>query len=161
MNFIFNTRAMKLFNKQEGYKAFTLVEVLLVIVIIAILAGIVIVAINPGRQVSQANNTQRNSDVKTVLDATHQYAIDNRGTLPSDITSTPTVVGSGAGQIDVCSLLVPTYIAEMPFDPTAAAAAYTSCASYDTGYNISVGTDGRITVSAPNAELSQTISVTR
>jgi len=145
------------FNK----KGFTLVEILLVIVIIAILAAIVIVAINPGRQISQANNTQRSSDVTTLLNATYQYGMDNRGVLPSEITTTPTVVGSGTGQIDVCSYLVPTYIVAMPFDPTATGALYTSCTTYDTGYNISVDANGRLTVSAPSAELSETITVSR
>jgi len=142
-------------------KGFTLVEILLVIVIIAILAAIVIVAINPGRQISQANNTQRSSDVTTILNATHQYGIDSRGVFPDVIIATPTVVGSGTGQIDICTELVPTYIAAMPFDPTATGAGYTDCATYNTGYNISVDTSGRLTVSAPSAELSETISVTR
>lgn len=143
-------------------KGFTLVEVLLVIVIIAILAAIVIVAINPGRQVSQANNTQRQSDVKVLLDAVHEFAIDNRGTFPAGITATATVVGSGTGLIDICSDLVPTYIAAMPFDPTATGAAYTSCTTYNTGYTIAQdATSGRITIAAPSAELSVTITVTR
>ncbi len=143
-------------------KGFTLVEVLLVVVIIAILAAIVIIAINPGRQISQANNTQRWSDVNSILSATSQYAIDNRGTSPAGITATATVVGSGVGQIDICSALVPTYIAEMPFDPTATNAAYTDCTSYNTGYHISAdATSGRVTVAAPTAELSETITVTK
>ena len=142
-------------------KAFTLVEVLLVIVIIAILAGIVIVAINPARQISQANNAERDSDVKALLDAVHEYAIDNRGALPTGITAVATVVGSGAGQIDICTDLVATYMAEMPFDPTATGAAYTDCTTYHTGYTILEDADGRVTVAAPTAELSETISVTR
>lgn len=143
------------FNK----KGFTLVEILLVIVIIAILAAIVIVAINPGRQISQANNTQRSSDVTSILNATHQYAIDNRGVLPDVIIATPTVIANDG--INICTELVPTYIAAMPFDPTATGAGYTSCTTYNTGYNISVDTAERLTVSAPSAELSETISVTR
>ncbi len=142
-------------------KGFTLVEVLLVIVIIAILAGIVIVAINPARQISQANNTQRSSDIQSVLNAVHEYAIDNRGVLPTEITTTATVVGSGGTQIDICSYIVPTYIAEMPYDPTASGADYTSCASYDTGYTIAKDANGRLTVAAPTAELSEVLSVTR
>ncbi len=146
----------------KNRKGFTLVEVLLVIVIVAILAAIVIVAINPGRQISQANNTQRSSDVNAVLNAVSQYAISNRGALPSAITAVATTVGSGAGQIDICSDLVPTYLAEMPFDPTATGAAYTDCTDYNTGYQISKNaTSGRVTVAAPDAELSETISVTK
>ena len=142
-------------------KGFTLVEVLLVVVIIAILAAIVIVAINPGRQISQANNTQRSSDVQTIINAVHQFAIDNRGTLPAGITDTATVIGSGEEQIDICASLVPTYVAEMPFDPTATDAAYTDCTDYNTGYTILNDANGRVTVAAPGAELSATISVTR
>ena len=147
----------KILNK----KGFTLIEVLLVIVIIAILAAIVIVAINPARQISQSNNTQREANVKTIIDAVHQYAIDNRGTLPTGITATATNVGSGATDIDICSFLVPTYIAEMPFDPTATGAGYTDCTTYNTGYTIAVDANSRVTVAAPSAELSATISVTR
>lgn len=147
----------KLFNQ----KGFTLVEVLLVVVIIAILAAVVIVAINPGRQISQANNTQRSSDVKAILDAVHQFGIDNRGVLPANITTTATVVGSGAGQIDICTDLVPTYIAEMPFDPTATGAAFTDCTTYNAGYTVAADANGRVTVAAPDAELSEVISVTR
>lgn len=149
---------MKLSLRQKG---FTLIEVLLVVVIIAILAGIVIVAINPGRQISQTNNAQRDSDVKAILDAVHQYSIDNRGTLPTGITTTATAMGSAVGQIDICTLLVPTYVAEMPFDPTAAGAHYTDCTDYATGYTVASDAAGRVTVAAPTAELSEVISVTR
>lgn len=141
-------------------KGFTLIEVLLVIVIIAILAGIVLIAINPGRQVSQANNAQRSSDVNALLNAIHQYSIDNRGALPADITTTAGVIDSTA--IDICADLVPTYMAGLPTDPTDADATYTDCATaYDTGYTVIQDANGRVTVSAPSAELSETISVTR
>lgn len=142
-------------------KGFTLIEVLLVIVIIAILAGIVLIAVNPGKQVSEANNAQRSSDVSTILNAVHQYSIDNRGALPSAITTTATGIGSGAGLIDLCSDLVPTYVTAMPFDPTATGGAYTDCSTYTAGYTIVKDANNRVTVNAPSAELSKTISVTR
>lgn len=65
-------------------KGFTLIELLLVIGIIAILAAIVIVAINPTRQLGQARNAQRNSDVNTMLNAVWQYAIDHSGNMPCE-----------------------------------------------------------------------------
>jgi len=141
--------------------AFTLIELLLVIVILAILAGIVIVAINPARQVAQANNAQRESDVRALLDAVHEYTIDQRGVFPSTITATATVIGSGAGQVNLCSLLVPTFLVEMPFDPNATGASYTDCTNYNTQYTISIDANNRVTLAAPQAELSETISISR
>lgn len=141
-------------------KGFTLIELLVVIGILTILFAIVLIAINPSRQFKQANNTQRRSDVSAILNAVSQYAADNNGQLPSGVPSTETNIGSGTGDADICSDLVDTYIAEMPVDPTAGS--YTDCADYDTGYSISTsGSSGRITVTAPSAELSETIDVTR
>jgi type IV pilus assembly protein PilA len=140
-------------------KGFTLIEVLLVIVIIAILAGIVLIAINPGRQIAQANNAQRESNVSAILNAVHQYAIDNRGALPATITEVATEM-SNAG-IDLCDDLVPTYITALPFDPTAEDAAFTSCDAYALDYTIVKDANNRVTVAAPSAELEATISVSR
>lgn len=143
-------------------KGFTLIEILIVIGIIAILAAIIIIAINPARQFAQARNTQRWSDVNAILNGVHQYAVDNTGTLPSSITTTATVMGDGTSEINICSDLVTTYLAAMPYDPSDASGAYTSCSNYYTGYNISKdAASGRVTVAAPSAELSETINVTR
>ncbi len=146
-------------------KGFTLVEVLLVIVIIAVLTAIVLVAINPARQVAQANNTQRRADVTTILNAISEYSVDNGGNLPTStevaLSTTATNMGSAATDVEICTDLVPTYLAALPFDPSATGAAYTDCTDYDLQYNVAVDANGRVTVSAPNAQLSETISVSR
>lgn len=147
--------------KQKG---FTLVELLVVIGILAVLLSIVLIAINPARQFSQANNTKRASDVNAILNAIHQYAADNKGALPAGITTTAqNISNTGA---NICSSVVPTYIAALPADPTINnGAAVSDCAvvgGYNTGYTVvKSATDNRITVTAPSAELSQVISVTR
>lgn len=144
-------------------RGFTLIELLVVIGILAVLLAIVLVAINPARQFAQANNTQRRSDVNALLNAVHQYGADNNGDLSAlGITSSVTAV-SDTG-IDLCAALVPSYIAALPADPTVGnPVAEADCAStYDTGYTIvSSATNNRITVSAPNAELTASISATR
>ncbi|MBI5613901.1 prepilin-type N-terminal cleavage/methylation domain-containing protein [Candidatus Gottesmanbacteria bacterium] len=143
-------------------KGFTLIELLVVIGILGVLLTIVLVAINPQRQFQQANNTKRQSDVSAVLNAVSQYAADNKGALPSAITTSSQVIANTAA--DLCASLVPTYLAALPSDPLVNSGnAVTDCtAAYTVGYTVlKSATNNRVTVAAPQAELSQTISVTR
>ena len=139
-------------------KGFTLLEVLLVIAIIGILAAIVIVALNPNKQLGDARNAQRKSDVNTILNAVYQYDIDNSAMPATISSSTPLgVCKYGAGPCGVLvdlSVLVPKYVVGIPFDPTGANAS-------STGYLISLGADNRITVSAPSAENGMVITASK
>lgn len=151
--------------KLKNAKGFTLIELLVVIGILAILLAITLVALNPRQNFQQANDTQRQSDVNAILNAINQYAAQNKGQLPAGITTTPANIGDDTvgGDVDICAALVPTYIAALPFDPTAAGAHYTSCADYDTGYDVSAtstANGSRVTVSA-TGEITANISVTR
>jgi prepilin-type N-terminal cleavage/methylation domain-containing protein len=157
-------------NISKKMRGFTLIELLIVMGILGILLAIVLIALNPQQQFKQANNTQRQSDVTAVLDALHQYLVDHKGAIPTGITSTAKTITSTTGttNIDLCSALVPTYIANLPTDPTtgtrspANSICTDSGATYSTGYTVSVSaTNNRLTVAAPSAELSATISVTR
>jgi type IV pilus assembly protein PilA len=148
-------------NKLHLRKGFTLIELLLVIGIIAILASIVIVAINPTKQLGDARNAQRKSDVNTILSAVYQYAIDNDGTLPTTISTTNSQVcatnasdldGTLTGECIDLDALTGSYLVRMPRDPQAATAT-------GTNYWIVEGSNGRITVSAPGAEQGASISV--
>ena len=154
---------MKLLNSSPKEKqGFTLIELLVVIGILAVLLAITLVAINPGRQFAQANNTQRRSDVTTILNAVHQYGVDNAGDLSAlGIGTTATEVSSDG--TDLCSALVPDYVAALPVDPGTGDEPITSadCDSYSTGYEIVQGDSDRVTVSAPNAQLGTVISVTK
>lgn len=151
---------MNTHNKQNG---FTLLEVLLVVAIIAILAGIVIVAINPGKQLADTRNTQRKADVNTILNAVYQYTIDNSGTLPPSMSTTTTQICRSDVATSSCTSLVnltdyltvnEKYLTAIPRDPQ-------STSTIGVGYNINKTLNGRITVTAPSAENSQTISITR
>ncbi len=145
---------------QKDKKAFTLLEILLVVAAIAILAGIVIVAVNPGKQLGDTKNSQRRSDVNSILNAVYQYSVDNSGTLPASVTTTQTEIcktgaASCTGLIDLSVLTADEkYIVSIPTDPTGSS-------TNGAGYEIVKSANGRVTVVAPDAEQSATITVTK
>jgi len=159
-------------------KGFTLLEILLVIAAIGILASIVLVAINPNRQLSQARNAQRKSNVLDISNAIYQkiiddaasnvttmntalvdgtvYALGTGTTAQCGPAGTTLVVPGTTASLDLTAQLVPDYVAGVPVDPNGGSAVCT-------GYTVTqVATEGRITVTAPFTELGiTTISVTR
>lgn len=56
-------------------KAFTLVELLIVIAILGILAAAIMVAINPGKRTKQARDAQRKSDINAIANALIGYFV--------------------------------------------------------------------------------------
>ena len=160
--------------RQQG---FTLVEILVVVGILAVLLAVSLVAINPNQHFIDARNSQRWSNVNAILDAIYEYQSTHNGSLPSSIASISdttahplALVATPTNEIDLCGDLVPTQIADLPMDPSSTVSSITGgatpCATattaYNTGYTIKKSATGnRFTVSAPGAEDSASITVTR
>ncbi len=150
--------------KRLNQKGFTLIEILVVIGIIAILAAVIIIAINPARQFAQARNSQRTSNVNSLINAVGQYMADNKGNLScfatAGLDAADKEVSSTA--LNIRSCIVPNYMSEIPVDPKDGTAYNSATGAYNTKYTMSQdATTKRITVKAPSAELGETIQITR
>lgn len=151
-------------------KGFTLIELLVVIGILAILLAITLIAINPAHQFAQSNNTKRRSDILQVLNAIGQYAAENRGNLPQDLTKPMLAKTLDSTNFpNICANLVsgtPAYIPALPTDPKlnvndVDAAKCADVNGWNTDYQVAVDANGRVTVSAPDADEGASITVTR
>jgi hypothetical protein len=100
-------------------------------------------------------DSQRRSDVATILNAIYQYAWDNSGAFPAAFPPAPTEICSMQndcdGLVDLHTL-TDVYLTSIPLDPSVEAG------SEGAGYTILKNADGTVTVAAPNAEGDNPIS---
>ena len=141
---------------------FTLIEIMLIVAALSILTGVTIIAINPGKQLANVRDGQREIDISTIWSAVHQYALDNHGTLPTAIP-TATLAECLAGPIDgplgicrtdtACPVVLTElleqsrYLTVIPADPASSTSDYS-------GYTIVRDSEhnNRVTVCAPATE---------
>jgi type IV pilus assembly protein PilA len=155
---------MPKFNKK--IKAFSLIEILIVVALMIILATITIIAINPAKNFQDTRNAQRSSDVSAILNAVTQYTSE-QGNLLSDLgtvplcTTTPAEIGTETGMVDLTGEpLVEDYIVAIPVDP-ATGVVDEATGLITTGYTICQTDGGRVQIDAPGAEGGKVISVKR
>lgn len=109
---------------------FTLIEILLVIGIIAVLATVVIVALDPAKRFNDARDARRLSDIQSILSAVQQYIVDNKGVLPTGLTTSEKQIGTAASGCAIsgnCGVTADTcldlssdlakYLKSLPYDP--------------------------------------------
>ena len=140
-----------------------MIEIVISLAIIGILLGALIFMINPAQRLAETRNDQRTLNINVILNAIGQNIANNSGTFncaAGDIpTTTPTLIGSST--YDIYDCLVPEFASQLPVDPQTGTAGNSS-STYDTKYDIiRNATTTQITISAPDAELGEIISVTR
>lgn len=148
---------------------FSMIEFLVVVAVLGIFVSVILIVINPNRQISQFSNAARRTDTGLLLDSISQFAVDHKGKLPANMPtkgSAPVEIKKTPGGADICADIVPTYISQLPTDPTLNAPSVGDCSSaYATGYTVAVDAKGKVTVAAPDAEAFggsiPVISVTR
>ncbi len=126
-------------------KAFTLIELIIVIAIIGVVAASIFVAINPAKRLGKAKDAQRLTEANNIEEAIDRYTADNRA-LPASLASlsnyipymitittntnllTCQEVLGGINQVNIGTELS-DYLPSLPIDPS-----ITSEATSGTGY---------------------------
>ncbi len=161
-------------NHHRAKHGFTLIEILVSMALMVILTGVYFMVANPGGQLASSRNSEREFQLQTIMNAIRQNIADQSneqfsctaGALPTSTARMSSHAGAGNYNIAPCLVVVNNGLAAygiftMPFDPGASSSYYTSVNDYDTGYDIVANASGNITLSAPYAELNQTVSITR
>lgn len=144
---------MKSARRKLLQKGFTLIELLVVIAIIAILAVTVFVALDPATRFADSRNSRRWVDVTNVLTAVHECIVDQGGSLTQCGITDTAAHDLGSGDFGLNSTMS-AYIKAWPQDPSNGGAS-------DTRYNLQADSNNMITISAEEAENSETIEVSR
>lgn len=146
-------------------RGFTFMETIVSLAILVLLFVGVIIILDPVKHFARGRNQERQAHLNLIINAVGQNIFDNRGTFSCSsgpIPTSATRMASSTGNYNVGPCLVPVYLNNLPVDPSTSSAIYVNENNYDTGYFMARNaTTGRVTVSAPAAELGKNISVTR
>jgi prepilin-type N-terminal cleavage/methylation domain-containing protein len=154
-------KKLKRFLQNKKVKAFTLIEILIVITIIAIIVTAIIILVRPGQKLAEARDAGREGHIDGLQSAIYVYRVDH-GEYPVNIPNYLTdgekevcntniideedeaTVCAAADLVDISILVEEGYLAAIPVDPLGGIEE-----TYGTGYLVAYGS---IILRAPNAE---------
>lgn len=144
-------------------KGFTLVETIIVVALVSVLLGGMILALNPLQKLASARDNTRQSHLYQIWEAvTKKQSLEgrwqcgNQGFLPHDVDQDNKpifkYIGTGSGNYDLFSCLIPDYLPKTLMDPKQGS-------EQNTGYQIwQHPVTKKISLYAPYAE-TKTISI--
>lgn len=142
-------------------KNMTLFQKIIGIFVMLLIVSVVVLLLNPQKKLAERRNAQRRSDVANVLNSVYQYAVDNNGQLPGNITAKPNMIcrdnsKSCDGLVDISEIIKDKryLLSAVPIDPKEKDANIS-------GYQIAKLTNGRISVIAPLAENKAVVSLSK
>ena len=154
--------------RRASQTGFTLPELLVTAVLLIVLGAGAVFLLRESPQTIARNDAQRQTDTALLVQAVSNYRAKNNGSLPAGIGTTYKTIGSQDGELDLCAILVPKYLTDVPYDPTTGALSSVDdrCDAadqeYTTGYQIKKNDDGsQIMVQAPSAQGNKLIIITK
>lgn len=149
-------------------RGFTLPELVVATIVIFIFLVISLILLRPADYSVQDQDAKRRVGIAALAQGINRY-VAATGQLPADIPTKLTAIGSPDDHYNLCKYLVPTYLNDVPLDPTlglkttskATNKADPPCSddgiTYASGYAIQKGRNNQIIISAP---ASKNVSIT-
>lgn len=136
-------------------RGFTLPELLVVVVIFGLFAAGASILIHPVEYGPARQQAERWTGVAQLTQALGRYIKDN-GRLPEPLNSGDiALLGTDEDMVNLCSVLIPRYLKELPTDPAVVSEANSNCKKGGvmiTGYAAQRVADNAFEVSAPLAD---------
>ena len=102
-------------------------ELIIVVAIIAILASAAIIAINPAKNLREARNSTRWSQMNSIANGIYAYVVDQKGQYPTcllDASTSERIIYDASTtapwnlvNVDTCTDLIPVYLPQFPEEP--------------------------------------------
>jgi type II secretory pathway pseudopilin PulG len=102
--------------KRLGARGFTMPELVMAVILILVTLFTAMILLRPKQYDVETRNAQRRLDLVQLARAFDAYR-QAEGHYPDNLPTSTTAIGSGDDMYNVCSLLVPKYIKDLPIDP--------------------------------------------
>jgi prepilin-type N-terminal cleavage/methylation domain-containing protein len=138
-------------------RGFTLPELLVAIGVLLLITLGSFLLLRPANYDKDNRDAERWLHVAQLVQVFDKYQHE-QGHLPQGLTGKAQSIGSEDGEVDLCQVLVPSYLKDLPYDPLWGGKLDDKkpCTAKDnihtTSYAVQVAQDGTITITAPLAE---------